>query len=192
MFTQLSKQMWFVCLMVFAVGWSGVSVASTKNMHLEMQIQHQQMMQSNSEVPNDDLSTNDLSSTDQSKADSVTPEHDMSKISVAQMKSHCQQMMEQNQNHTMSVKSKDATSTDLNDMALKASCMFVSDSGKIQHQQCPDCSLMACQAMIVWLNVAPVEFSQPIVAYQKQSSQHDYQAQHLAGHWQEILRPPKA
>ena len=178
--------------MVFAIGWSGVSVASTKNMHLEMQIQHQQMMQSNSEVPNDDLSTNDLSSTDQSKADSVTPEHDMSKMSVAQMKSHCQQMMEQNQNHTMSVKSKDATSTDLNDMALKASCMFVSDSGKIQHQQCPDCSLMACQAMIVWLNVAPVEFSQPIVAYQKQSSQHDYQAQHLAGHWQEILRPPKA
>ena len=126
------------------------------------------------------------------KTDSVTPEHDISKMSVAQMKSHCQQMMEQNQNHTVSVKSKDATSTDLNDMALKASCMFVSDSGKIQHQQCPDCSLMACQAMIVWLNVTPVEFSQPVVVYQNQSSQHDYQAQHLAGHWQEILRPPKA
>ncbi len=188
--------------MVFAIGWSGVSVASTKNMHLEMQIQHQQMMQSHLEVSNGDLSTNDLSkhdlstndlsSTDQSKTDSVNTEHDMSKMSVAQMKSHCQQMMEQNQNHTMSVKSKDATSVDFNDMALKTSCMFVSDSGKIQHQQCPDCSLMACQAMIVWLNVTPVEFSQPVVVYQNQSSQHDYQAQHLAGHWQEILRPPKA
>lgn len=189
--------MWFVCLMVFAIGWSGVSVASTKNLHLEMQIQHQEMMQSHLEVSSDDLSkhdlsTNDLSRTDQSKIDSVTPEHDISKMSVAQMKSHCQQMMEQNKNHTVSVKSKDATSTDLNDMALKASCMFVSDSGKIQHQQCPDCSLMACQAMIVWLNVTPVEFSQPVVVYQNQSSQHDYQAQHLAGHWQEILRPPKA
>lgn len=35
MLRQLFKQIWFVMLMVFAVGWSGMSVASVKTMHLE-------------------------------------------------------------------------------------------------------------------------------------------------------------
>ncbi|OTG62910.1 hypothetical protein [Acinetobacter silvestris] len=161
--------------MVFAIGWSGVSVASTQSMHIEMRIQHEQMMQTHSEMSNSDLSSSDASA-----------KHDMSDMSAAQMSSHCQQMLEQSNNDTTS-----AAFADLKNMAQKASCISVSDAGQIQHQQCPDCSLMACQAMIVWLNVAAVELSPPVMVYQNQSSGHAYQARHLAGHWQEILRPPK-
>ncbi|WP_213033024.1 hypothetical protein [Acinetobacter sp. ANC 4648] len=157
--------------MIFIIGWSGVSVASTKSMHLVMQIQHEQMKQVHLENLNRDLSS----------GNSLSTEHEMSNMSAAQMSSHCQQMIIPNK----------IVSADLSSMALNATCISVSDAGQIQHQQCPDCSLMACQAMIVWLNATTVELTQPLLVYQNQFLRHDYQAQHLTGHWQEILRPPK-
>ncbi len=181
LFTQLCKQMWFVCLMAFAIGWSSVSVASVKTMHLDMQHGQMQLkMQGNQ--PLSDGSFND---------------HEMAKMSAEQMRSHCQQMMqldsEQKAPHGSSQNDiSQKVSSSAIDQSQYSSCMTTSDTGQMQHKNCPDCSLMACQAMIVWLNVQSLQWSNPSADRQNSPFISTYQAQHLSGHWQEILRPPKA
>lgn len=39
------KKLWFCCLMVFAIGWSSVAIASVKTMHTNMQMQHEKTTQ---------------------------------------------------------------------------------------------------------------------------------------------------
>lgn len=39
------KKLWFCSLMVFAIGWSSVSIASVKAMHTNMQIQNEKITQ---------------------------------------------------------------------------------------------------------------------------------------------------
>ncbi|RYE31527.1 MAG: hypothetical protein EOP48_31420 [Sphingobacteriales bacterium] len=39
-----SKKLWFCYLMVLAIGWSGVSLASVKTMHINMQMENEQTL----------------------------------------------------------------------------------------------------------------------------------------------------
>ena len=162
MFTQLCKQAWFVCLMVFAIGWSGVSVASVNTMQISMQIQHQQAK-------------------NQQKLNSENGNHAqmMQHMSVQEMKQHCADLAEQAQN-----KDTVQSLTDCHNQLIQ--------SQQVQHSDCQNCALFSCQSSIVWFNTDIPKLSVPQDTLEQNSLQIHYQAQHLAGHWQEILRPPKA
>ena len=132
--TRFVKQLWLMLLMVFAIGWSGVSVASTKTMHLILPAEtttHTIPMTANHEF---------LDSAHESQAFAS---------------SHC-------------------------------------DSGIATHQDCLDCGYSACQSLITGLNMHPPELHSFNIQFAEKTALPIYSAQHLAGYWQEILRPPKA
>ena len=126
--------------MVFAIGWSSVSVASIKTMN--MQLQHEQMS------------------------------------------THCQQMNQQTSAAQMTHMQ--------DDHAELAPCLSDLKTGKMQHQNCFDCSSMLCQTIVLGMTVPAFVLSAPLIDDKNNNMFSSYQAQHLAGHWQEILRPPKA
>ena len=71
--------------------------------------------------------------------------------------------------------------------ATASHCVFMSDQ-----MDCQNCPLSICQISNAWLQVQQLAVQGPIaIALQGQFSSH-YQAQHLVGFWQKILRPPKA
>lgn len=158
MFTQLCKQAWFVCLMVFAIGWSSVSVASVKTMQISMQMQHEQIQ-------------------NQIGVDHATM---MQNMSVQDMKQHCTDLEAQNQQNYGSVQNL----TDCHNQLIQ--------SQHVQHADCQNCALFSCQSSIVWFNTDIPKLTVPQDNSEQNSPKIHYQAQHLAGHWQEILRPPKA
>lgn len=158
MFTQLCKQAWFVCLMVFAIGWSSVSVASIKTMQISMQMQHEQIQ-------------------NQTSVDHATM---MQHMSVQDMKQHCADLEAQNQQNTDTSQSL----TDCHNQLIQ--------SQHVQHADCQNCALFSCQSSIVWFNTDIPKLTVPQDNSEQNSPKIHYQAQHLAGHWQEILRPPKA
>ena len=163
MFTQLCKQAWFVCLMVFAIGWSSVSIASVKTMHMSMQMQHEQMMNQMGTAQHQQM---------------------MQAMSVQDMKAHCADMqMQLDDQHA---------NTDLQKQNLTDCHKQLIQSKQVQHSECQDCALFSCQSSIVWFNSDIPQLSSPEHSPNLNSLQSFYQVQHLAGHWQEILRPPKA
>lgn len=163
MFTQLCKQAWFVCLMVFAIGWSSVSIASVKTMHMSMQMQHEQMM-------------NQLGTTQHQQM--------MQAMTVQDMKAHCADMQ-------MQLDDQQAN-TDLQKQNLTDCHKQLIQSKQIQHSECQDCALFSCQSSIVWFNSDIPQLKSSEHSPNLNSLESFYQVQHLAGHWQEILRPPKA
>lgn len=134
------KRLWFVFLMIFFIGGSGVAVAAV------------QAIQS-----------------DQNTS-----------ASIPAMACHDQQMMDQH-HHMPSSKS---------DLLSLAQC----HDGKMHSDQhCLDCnSTSHCQSINLGLDQhSPSLTSSPFLELSTRTNT-DYQARHLAGYWQEILRPPKA
>lgn len=173
MFTRLRKQAWFVLLMVFAIGWSGVSIASVKTMHITMQMQHEPDQQ--------------VSHVGQESHQKVSAhESVMQGMSVQEIKNHCMDLQQQvlsdhtDLNHKQQIQS------------LKDCHTQLIQTQQAQHASCQDCTLFSCQSSIVWFNADIPELSPPDHLYNLSPISKDYKAQHLAGHWQEILRPPKA
>lgn len=62
----------------------------------------------------------------------------------------------------------------------------------LQSSDCLDCGTMACQNLVTSLPIATPELSVPDHGYSEKTLLPAYHAKHLAGYWQEILRPPKA
>ena len=136
---QKYKHLWFVFLMIFFIGGSGVTVAAV------------QVIQSDQK----------------------------SHITTQTMPCHEQYMMDQH--HHMSHSHVDMTS------------LTKCHDGKMHNDQhCQDCNSPShCQTV----NLA-LDQQAPSLSYfsflEPDSYQHtDYQARHLAGYWQEILRPPR-
>ena len=149
--------------MVFAIGWSSVSIASVKTMHMSMQMQHEQMM-------------NQLGTTQHQQM--------MQAMTVQDMKAHCADMqMQLDDQHA---------NTDLQKQNLTDCHKQLIQSKQVQHSECQDCALFSCQSSIVWFNSDIPQLSSPEHSLNLNSLESFYQVQHLAGHWQEILRPPKA
>lgn len=137
--TRLVKQIWLVMLMVFAIGWSSVSVASATTMHLVM--------------------------------------------SSEQMSSHCLDMVKASTSHAMH-ESAHNSDQDL----TQADCF----PDTPQHSQdCLDCSTMACQSQMSGLQISVPELTVFDHHSLERTLLPTYHAKHLAGYWQEILRPPK-
>lgn len=136
---QKYKHLWFVFLMIFFIGGSGVAVAAVQAI--------------------------------QSDQKSYT--------TTQNMPCHEQRML--GQHHHMSNSHVDTTS------------LTKCHDGKMHNDQhCQDCNSPSnCQAVNLALDQqAPSLSSSPFL--EPDSYQHtDYQARHLAGYWQEILRPPR-
>lgn len=160
MFIQLCKQTWFVMLMVFAIGWSGVSVASVNSMQISMQMQHEQTSKDHQSM--------------------------MQQMTVQEMKAHCNDLQQQ-------AVSGNANLSHIQQMqGLKDCHTQLLQSKHAQHIDCQNCALFSCQSSIVWFNTDIPKLIIPEDHLEQNSLQVHYQAQHLAGYWQEILRPPKA
>ena len=104
----------------------------------------------------------------------------MQNMSVQEMKNHCMEMLQQDHNADEKVQS-------LNDCHAQ-----LVQNKHAQHSECQDCTLFACQSSIVWFNSDIPKLSLPYEIQHSQALNIAYHAQHLSGHWQEILRPPKA
>ena len=104
----------------------------------------------------------------------------MQNMSVQEMKNHCMEMLQQDHNADEKVQS-------LNDCHAQ-----LVQNKHAQHSECQDCALFACQSSIVWFNSDIPKLSLPYATQYSQALNIAYHAQHLSGHWQEILRPPKA
>ena len=72
-----------------------------------------------------------------------------------------------------------------------SSCHLV-DAAPATMQHCPDCSISFCQSLFVWLSPELIPLSLLRSVETSNNQLIAYQAQHLAGFWQEILRPPRA
>lgn len=62
----------------------------------------------------------------------------------------------------------------------------------INVMDCQSCPLSLCQISSAWLHVDQFATVLGFDDFLKSTFSSHYQAQHLAGFWQEILRPPKA
>jgi hypothetical protein len=149
--------------MVFAISWSSVSIASVNVMQMSMQ--HEQMMYSFSSTEHQEM---------------------MKQASLQQIKNHCIDMQEHNNDHNQSI-NHDQQANDLNSCHTQTS-----QSKHLQAPECQDCALFSCQSSVVWFNSDIPKMVMPDHFQNSHSYQVNYQAQHLAGFWQEILRPPKA
>lgn len=144
--TQFLKQTWFICLMTFVIGWSGMSNALSSTSHI-------------------------------ASVSTAAQVHDHQ--AVAKMSDpHCAEMAQ-----------LDAVQDSLDRQA--SSCHLI-DAAPATMQHCPDCSISFCQSLFVWLSPELIPLSLLRSVETSNNQLIAYQAQHLAGFWQEILRPPRA
>lgn len=163
LFLALYRQVWFIILMVFAIGCTGVSAAASKVMHEQMdRVADHQMLKHG-------LSNTELNTT----------QPDITQSATHQMSLNCQQMMDH-----------DSSTASLEKSNLEKSKKSQATQNT-QHQHCSDCSPSVCQAMFAWLNTDHIHVLPALITDQNQAFIHAYQAQYLLGYWSEILRPPK-
>ncbi|MNR91915.1 hypothetical protein D3C72_229350 [compost metagenome] len=77
------------------------------------------------------------------------------------------------------------------DMTTKSNC-HASNMLQNKQVQCQECAQYHCQTTLTLLEVESLALVQLEVALAQSTPHFRYQAQHLVGYWQEILRPPKA
>ena len=144
--------------MVFAIGWSSVSIASAKTMQIGMQMSHSSMP--------------------------LQPSQDRVKQPSDRTEQHCLE-----QKRVASLHHASTETSSHNNIDCWSSQLGMQSE---QSHHCQDCNLLLCQSLLVWLQPQPFDFqnSQFLTIATVTTSQ--YHAQHLIGHWQEILRPPKA
>jgi len=130
---------------------------------MQISMQHKQLLTSESESKHQQL---------------------MQNMSVQEMKNHCidAQKADQQSSHQNHQQMQN----------LKDCHIQLVQSKQVQHSHCQDCILFSCQSSIVWFNNDIPKLIEPEQIQNTLSHQVTYQAQHLAGYWQEILRPPKA
>lgn len=143
--THFLKQAWFICLMTFVIGWSGMSNALSSTSHITpvsnaAQLEHQAIVNSAA--------------------------------------AHCAEMAQLD------------AAQDLLDR--QASSCHLADAASATMKHCPDCRISFCQSLFVWLSPTSIPLSLLAPSESSHKQLIAYQAQHLAGFWQEILRPPKA
>ena len=171
--TQPYKQMWFVVLMAFVIGWSGIVSAAVKPAH--------DWMMSNQAAGSEIRH----SATAASEMTSLPDCHTTALQTYPETKQHISGH-DAKANHHLSQHTS-ATDTDLN----AADCYGSADFSTAK-TNCQDCAQLHCQSLNSVLNVQVPELIQPVALSSVNILLPAYQAQHLLGHWQQILRPPKA
>ncbi|MDO5542923.1 MAG: hypothetical protein Q4F77_06395 [Acinetobacter sp.] len=173
MLTQPYKQMWFVVLMAFVMGWSGIVSAAVKPAPDWMMSNHAV----GSEIRYSATAAHGVTSLPDCHMTALQT-HPETKQHISEHGANANQHLSQ---HTS------ATDTDLN----AADCYGSADFSTAK-TNCQDCAQLHCQSLNSVLNVQVPELIQPIALTSVNIVLPVYQAQHLLGHWQQILRPPKA
>ncbi|WP_227515224.1 hypothetical protein [Acinetobacter towneri] len=173
MLTQPYKQMWFVVLMAFVMGWSGIVSAAVKPAH--------DWMMSNqaagSEIRHSATAASEMTSLPDCHTTALQT-HPETKQHLSGHDPNANQHLSQ---HTS------ATEPNLN----AADCYGSADFSATD-MNCQDCVQLHCQNLNSVLHVQVPELIQPVALSSVNILLPAYHAQHLLGHWQQILRPPKA
>lgn len=121
---------------------------------------------------------------------SAAPMHQMMQLSI-QAATGMQSMPDCHQTKSSSPVSGHQMHMAQTDMTAKSNC-HASDMLQNKQVQCQECAQYHCQTTLTLLDVEPLAVVQLEAALAQSSPHFRYQAQHLVGYWQEILRPPKA
>ncbi len=121
---------------------------------------------------------------------SAAPMHQMMQLSM-QAATDMQSMPDCHQTKSSSPVSGHQMHMAQTDITAKSNC-HASDMLQNKQVQCQECAQYHCQTMLTLLDVEPLAVVQLEAALVQSSPHFRYQAQHLVGYWQEILRPPKA
>ena len=121
---------------------------------------------------------------------SAAPMHQMMQLSM-QAATGMQSMPDCHQTKSSSPVSGHQMHMAQTDMIAKSNC-HASDMLQNKQVQCQECAQYHCQTTLTLLDVEPLAVVQLEAALVQSSPHFRYQAQHLVGYWQEILRPPKA
>lgn len=121
---------------------------------------------------------------------SAAPMHQMMQLSM-QAATGMQSMPDCHQTKSSSPVSGHQMHMAQTDMTAKSNC-HASDMLQNKQVQCQECAQYHCQTTLTLLDVEPLALVQLEVALVQSPPHFRYQAQHLVGYWQEILRPPKA
>lgn len=114
----------------------------------------------------------------------------MHTLMAATSSAHCMQMVDSSGHQQQGPQQHDTVTADLHS---SMTCLTGHDMVQsVTHNQCTDCTTLSCQ----WSNLAVVNaeitFADVVDHVASKDLNTTYQAQHLAGHIQEILRPPRA
>ena len=121
---------------------------------------------------------------------SAAPMHQMMQLSM-QAATGMQSMPDCHQTKSSSPVSGHQMHIAQTDITAKSNC-HASDMLQNKQVQCQECAQYHCQTTLTLLDVEPLAVVQLEAALVQSSPHFRYQAQHLVGYWQEILRPPKA
>lgn len=121
---------------------------------------------------------------------SAAPMHQMMQLSM-QAATGMQSMPDCHQTKSSSPVSGHQMHMAQTDITAKSNCHAL-DMLQNKQVQCQECAQYHCQTMLTLLDVEPLAVVQLEAALVQSSPHFRYQAQHLVGYWQEILRPPKA
>lgn len=121
---------------------------------------------------------------------SAAPMHQMMQLSM-QAATGMQSMPDCHQTKSSSPVSGHQMHMAQTDITAKSNC-HASDMLQNKQVQCQECAQYHCQTTLTLLEVEPLAVVQLEVALAQSTPHFRYQAQHLVGYWQEILRPPKA
>lgn len=120
-----------------------------------------------------------------------------SSVSVASSKVMIHQQLDNQKTHCQHVKTSHAEHTSMSThaqhvIAVSEPNCDVERQTTSHHVNCPDCSVMLCQAHLLGISAQLPQFDSPALLFGLASANFNYQAQWSSGYWQEILRPPKA
>lgn len=121
---------------------------------------------------------------------SAAPMHQMMQLSM-QAATGMQSMPDCHQTKSSSPVSGHQMHIAQTDITAKSNCHAL-DMLQNKQVQCQECAQYHCQTTLTLLDVEPLAVVQLEAALVQSSPHFRYQAQHLVGYWQEILRPPKA
>lgn len=103
---------------------------------------------------------------------------------VPQLNADCMQQSKQQVDHLQHQKQSTQETT----QTTHQHC----DDVKNTETDCLDCNFNACHSLMSWLHLTESEQPNPLFVSSSTKTTLPYNAQHLHGFWQEILRPPKA
>ena len=178
--------MWFLCLVAFVIGWSGVSYAFVGSNHSSAYIAIDQPDQM------DDCDDGFKQHAQHVAAKKLSPQAQINNQSDATdpLKINAVQQHMQHQAKTLS-----KTMHCQHDHAFAGASTFTHAAEQGSHQShipCHECAQLHCQSLSSSLDTAAIALFQPLLESNHHSHNSIYTAQHVSGYWQEILRPPKA
>ena len=182
----------FAFLMALIIGWSSVAFAVQKPIHLLMMSQASAQSKApqlrNAQADNAQAAVSHLETALMHSA----PHGVMAKHDSAAPHAMAQQVSSGSAASNMQMQDCHQGKTSLQPVAQASEHCQTNTAPMGSNMQCADCALWHCQIASLSLEMHAVQFSLPELKLASEQPNITYTAQYLPGHWQELLRPPKA